>query len=226
MSTVTAPLQTTPAVDALDRWFFTAMGVVLTLIAVIGFAPNSAAILTGEAPNPALAVHVHAALMVAWLVLFVLQAGLVARGSPALHRRLGRCVFALGPAIVVMLAYMAITRFGGNNPFELPVQVQRILFFGGLLALAVRVLRSDSGAHKRFMLLATIVPIDAGLNRMSFLPDFGLGWGTPLWMPVLVMLLVLHDLRSLGQVHRATVVGGGPIVVFWSGIVVWLAASG
>lgn len=218
---------TPPASSAgLERWFFSAMAGLLLVIAIVGFAPNSMAILTGRMVNPALIVHVHAALMSAWLLLFLLQAILVGQGSRSMHRYLGRAVFVLAPSILVLMAYMAISRFSGGNPLQLPVQTERVVLFGTLLTLAVIERRKDVEAHKRYMLLATIVPIDAGINRMAFLPDFGLGWGTPVWMLTLLLPLVAFDLHRFGKLHRATLLGGGPIAIFWSIILLVLASRG
>jgi len=64
-----------PAIDrdSVGRWvwFFTASLFVITALA--GFAPRSLEILTGARRNPPLVVHVHAAIMGAWLALHDLQ---------------------------------------------------------------------------------------------------------------------------------------------------------
>ena len=82
------------------RRFYAAMALLLFAIAFFGFLPNSHAILTGQRENPPLIVHVHAAAMLAWLVLLLTQSTLMAAQKRALHFRLGLAALGLAPIII------------------------------------------------------------------------------------------------------------------------------
>lgn len=205
-----------------ERWFFASYAGLLLLIAVVGFTPTAIAILSGSMENPALVVHLHAATMLLWLLLFLAQATLIGINRQATHIKLGRALFLLAPVIVVLLVYLAITQFPGGEQGSMIIvnQLERVILFTSFVVGAAVTRRVNSSAHKRFILLATLVPIDAALNRMPWLPDFGLGWGTPIWMIVLLVPLFIYDLASRGYVHKVTAFCGSAIALFWFTMIV------
>jgi hypothetical protein len=203
-----------------DRWFFTATAVLYLVVAVVGFAPNSMAILSGSKENPGLAVHVHAAVMFSWLLLFVVQASLIGQGRPSTHARLGQSLFVLGPVILILMLYLAVTRFPGGEqgPVIIAIQTERIVLFASFLTGAAYKRKVDSSAHKRLILLATCIPLDAAFNRMPWLPG-----GTPFGMLALLIPIVIYDLAHLGRLHRVTALCGGLVAAFWIAVVFWIA---
>ena len=85
--------------------------------------------------------------------------------------------------------------------------------FAGLVA-AVVVLRRQPDAHKRLMVLASIIIVAPALARISRWPIFG-GEDSPFIRVVLLALLlavIAHDLVRERRVHRATIYGVGTIV--------------
>lgn len=94
-----------------ERRFFLFMAVLLLVTAVVGFAPNSTAILAGTRETPPLLVHLHAALMLAWLLLLVTQTKLNHSGRTDLHRRLGQTAFVLVPLMVLVMILVSGARF-------------------------------------------------------------------------------------------------------------------
>src|SRR4051794_32259576 len=76
-----------------DR-FYTAMGVIAILVAAAGFGGSVHAVASG-AKTLTLLVHLHAAVSSAWLVLYIVQTGLVTTGRITVHRRLGIAAVAL-----------------------------------------------------------------------------------------------------------------------------------
>jgi hypothetical protein len=54
-------------------------------------------------------VHLHALIFFGWTVLYVLQNGLIATGSVALHKRLGWLATIWVPAMVVMGIYVTVS---------------------------------------------------------------------------------------------------------------------
>lgn len=208
-----------PGRTSIDRWFFTAVAGLFFVVAFVGFGPNSLAILSGSMENPNVVVHVHAAAMFSWLVLFLVQASLIGSGKTILHARLGRAFIVLGPLIIVLMIYLAFTRFPGGElgPMIVAVQAERILLFSSFLAGAMLIRGKNNAAHKRLILLATLVPLDAAFNRMPWLPG-----SISLWMVSLLLPLIAYDLWQLGRLHMTTIIGGGCVAFFWIGLFFWM----
>ena len=200
--------------------FFLFMAVLLLAVAVLGFGPNSLAILTGERASPPILVHIHAGLMLSWLLLLVAQASLKLTGRIDFHRQLGGIAFVLVPAIVVVMCLASYGRLAAAaDPGPIPagrynillIQLRSILLFPLFVMWALSARRSSPGTHKRFMIVATVVVLDAALARTNWLlgplagnPNFEL---MSIFQLLLLMPLVAHDLVSGRRLHRATVIG-------------------
>ena len=196
-------------------WFMTLL---FLATAVAGFAPSSAAILSGAIPVPPLVVHVHAACMLTWLILLVTQASLVRGGRLALHRTLGTCSFVAAAALLTALVTVTTVRYGdltgaGFGPLAsniLLLQIRSILLFPAFYRWAIAARHTDPATHKRAMLFATLVLLDAAIARMSWLPGTNSANtydGVHLWLLALLVPAVVADLVRLGKVHRVYVVG-------------------
>ncbi len=202
--------------------FFFWMAVLATALVVIGFGitylvPLAAGGLRPVAPM----VHVHAAFYFGWMLLLILQSALVGRGNVSLHRSLG--LFGISVATGMLLIGLAmtliITRAQLEEGFEGAYDLAYISFvalavFGSLFVLAIRA-RADREAHRRYMLLATIALIGAGINRIY---DALFGWNFNylaiyLTMDAMIALLLVYDWRTLSHLHRATVVGAAANIV-------------
>ncbi len=178
--------------------------------AAVGFAPNSIAILTGRAENPALIIHAHAAVMSAWIALLVVQSMLVARRRVAIHQRLGQSALILAPIIVLLMIIIAIEYFPGGpiGPAVIATQLRRILLFSLFIGWALWVRRTDPESHKRLMILAAVAVIDAAFFRMArFLPDFGIDSivvAAHVQQLVLLLPMLVLDFRNHGRPHAVT----------------------
>ena len=197
------------------RIFYVGVAGTLLMLVLVGFAPPySASVSAGTLPP---FLHVHAAVFLFWTVLLLVQASLVARGSVALHRRLGVLGASLLPVMLV-LGYMT-TVFGarrGHPVWKVSGQLvpEGFPFADSLAFMAVPlgdlVLLAAFGAiavwhrkrpeiHKRAMLLAGIgcmVPPAAG--RLPF--------GDPIAPTVLAFVVLLaaclvHDHYERGRLH-------------------------
>ena len=73
----------------------------------MGFVPQIVRQFREHTFNYPLAVHIHAAVYVSWLILLTIQTVLIGRGSVALHRRLGW--FGAGLAVLVVLMGLVAT---------------------------------------------------------------------------------------------------------------------
>jgi hypothetical protein len=200
-----------------DRPIFLVMAWLLFATAVAGFAPSSAAILSGRTTVP-LVVHVHAACMFSWLLLLVTQASLVATGRLRLHQTLGVASFVVAPAVLAAMITVTIVRYGAMSDAGygdvasdiLLLQIRSIVLFPTFFIWAIATRRTTPDMHKRMMLLATLVLIDAAIARMPWLPWNVTRTSYDIVHGYLLLVLapaLLFDLIRLGRVHRAYVIG-------------------
>ena len=177
--------------------------------------------------------HVHGALFMTWIFLFITQTALVAGRRTDIHRRLGvagavvaGAVFILGVAVSIE----TLRRAGGpGDPrwfFAIPMG--DIIAFGALVTAAV-VLRRQADWHKRLMLLATISLLTAAVGRFLVQVHAASPVGLFLGTDIFVLIVILYDFASRGRVHPATLWGAGAVSVFkpllylLSGTAPWLA---
>lgn len=201
-----------------DRLFHAGMAWLLVMVAVVGFAPRSMAILGGTMANPPLVVHLHAAAMAAWTLLLAIQASLSLVGRLDLHRRAGMASMVVAPAVFAMLIAVTIVRQNdaAGSPAAATVnnilflQIRSILLFPLFFIWAWRAWLADPQTHKRMMLLATLMLIDAAIARMTWLPGnaFPVSYlAVHLYLLLLIVPAVLFDLLTRGRIHRAWLVG-------------------
>ena len=194
-----------------EKFLFAGQATLLTLVAIIGFTPNSLAIVLGEKPNPPLVVHLHAAAMSAWLLLLLAQSWLVPTGRASTHRKLGLTSLWLVPTVTILMIAVAIAMFDPEQHGKgvISLQIRRVLIFAGFCAWAISVRTRDPQAHKRAWMIATVVCLDAAMFRMSFLPWFGFDSVLPAHVYQLMLLLPLfvYDFWALGHLHRVSMAG-------------------
>lgn len=163
-------------------------------------------------------VHLHGALLLGWLLLYLLQSTLVHRGEVALHRRLGWLGAAL--AVAVALSTMAVGVSALHRDLDAGLgQLARSSLVGTFtspliyllfVALAVHWRRRPE-VHKRLMLLALLAILWPAFFRFRhFFPPVD---NPSLWFGVvlpdsLVLLAMLRDRLVLGRVHSAYLLGG------------------
>jgi hypothetical protein len=245
-------------VALIDRWIYVFMAGLFVVTALLGFVPDSfgvvARIRAGQLPPFPPILHVHAVLMGSWLLLLLAQTSLVATRRPALHQKLGMAAFALVPAIVVagLLLVPTIYREAWAaahapgapaaaraaaatvlstilTPLVL-AQIRTGILFPTLIGVALLARRADPGTHKRLMIMATLFPLQAGIDRLPLPHIYP---ATPLHLDLYYLLwlspMFAWDLFRLGRVHRAYVVGLGgflllsiPMYLLW-GSPWWIA---
>ncbi|RDE05032.1 hypothetical protein DVW87_14485 [Sphingomonas aracearum] len=190
----------------------------MAAVLAIGFGLNFA--LGRSSFGAPASVHLHALLFVGWTGLYVLQTGLAATGSLALHRRLGWLAVGWLPAMVLAGTYvtvMSVRReavpFFSTPGYFLIMNPLGVLTFAGLSGAAM-VLRRRTQWHRRLMLCGMAVLTGPGWGRFApvplLIPHAGLG------VIALVLLFplagMLWDLRSRGRVHPAWWWGIGTIL--------------
>ena len=239
MATTAALLRPT----ARPRRLYVGLAVLAVAIVAVGFWPSYFGLLVAGSAERPWFIHLHAAVYVGWLALFVTQVTLAATGRTAAHMQLGR--FAIGYGVLVIGAGL----LAGFGMFALRVRAgdlaaaQRqllgplldMLVFAPVFAAAVYY-RRKTELHKRLMVVATTALLIAAVARMQFL-----GQPRNLWLlqaiwsaPILVAMA--HDFWRQRRVHAIYVAGlivlalEGPAVrqafrdgEAWGSVAAWLA---
>jgi hypothetical protein len=222
-------------VQAIDRWIYVIMAAWFILTVLAGFVPDSIgkvmAVRLGFMPPFPAILHIHAVLMGSWLLLLLTQTILMARGKRAYHMQLGVAAVALVPAMVgagfILVPTMFLRNWAamqGAPPEVLPggsvesghnlisslvaAQIMAGILFPTFVAWALLVRRTNPGMHKRLMILATVLPIPAAIDRIAWLPSsYPESALSPLLYTVIwIMPMFLWDLFRLKRIHKAYVV--------------------
>jgi hypothetical protein len=188
-------LSGTPRAHAIDRWIFVFMAMWFIAIVLTGFIPDSlmkvGLVESGKRPPFPLVMHLHALLMGSFLLLLLAQTLLMATGRTEYHVRLGLLAFVLAPALVIVGFILAPTMYHQlwdalqaappearqkaraavlHSENVKLIQIRAGLLFPLFLALGISARSRDAGLHKRMMILATAVPLSAGIDRIHWLP--------------------------------------------------------
>lgn len=151
-------------------YVFAAIGIIVVVLA--GFSMDVP--LLSHLSTVSVLVRIHGLIMLTWVALFLVQTLLVARQRADLHKRLGIFGALLALAVVVADTATLITacRLGGKHlppgasaPLFLAFGVFGLSTFTVLVGAALLLRERASDWHKRLMLLAAILLLDAALSR-------------------------------------------------------------
>jgi len=172
-------------------------------------------------PGLPLFLHIHGMIFTSWVLLFVAQPAFIARGSVALHRKIGWVGACLALAMLVMGvgATLYAVRYGLIPSFFPPriflvMNLIGIIVFAGLVAGGIA-LRKRAEWHKRLMLCATVSILGPGLGRL--LPMGSFGAAAPLVMFGVIALFAFAgpvvDLIVRRRIHHAYYWGVAAILI-------------
>ena len=198
--------------------FFTIMAFIMSGVIVAGFTLQLAmGRSTFAVPWP---YHVHGAIFMGWIALYLAQHVTIASGQRALHARIGQLAYAFVPVMVAAgtLIMVTVARSTGG-PFFFAVNeflvsnLAMLLCFGGLAWWALKA-RRHSGWHRRLMLVAMAVLTGPGLGRLLPLPlMIPNSWTITVCATFLFPLVgMIADRRMRGSVHPAYLWGLGVYV--------------
>ena len=153
----------TPTVK-LKRTFYVGLSLFCALIAFVGFWPSYfGPALVGTFEHPAI-IHIHAAVYVGWLALFISQAWFAATGRLALHMQIGNCAIYYDVLLIVVGLMVNFGMFYIRVRADQLAQTQTVfLGIGALLDMIVFApffgaaiyFRKVPELHKRLMIVAT-----------------------------------------------------------------------
>jgi hypothetical protein len=204
--------------------FFFWMTLAMTFFVFAGFGMQSfIPALQGKFPPAPPVVHLHAVVMVAWMLLLVTQAGLVNAGNVKLHRSLGQWGIAHGTAVLLMglliqliasAKGLAAGRPSGTDGLYLGLLAA--LGFAIMFTLAIRNVRRPE-IHKRMILFAMLPVLPPGVNRFwanalrldDPIPTFWLY--LTLWS--MAAAILLQERRATGRISGYSLFGAGWILV-------------
>jgi hypothetical protein len=219
--------------------FYVGITLLVTALAFIGFWPTYFGPLFAGTADKLPVIHVHAAVYVGWLAIFIAQAWFAATRRLDLHIKLGNFGIGYGVLVIVMGVTAAIWMFAvrlHTGTFDdaagrLVAPLTDMVFFAPLFAAAV-LLRRKPELHKRLMIVATTVLLIAAVGRMTFL---GRPWPVLLVWSSPLLLCAAYDIvrrRSVPWIHllglaviAARLFGTAPVrsSAAWHGFATWLA---
>jgi len=216
---------------ALDRSFYFILALIIATVVVAGFGPTlNARLLHPPSPRPPI-LYFHAAVFTSWVLLFMLQTALIAKGNVKLHRKVGVLGFALGVTLAITGVATAIimTRFysqpgHGDPAASLAISLNDMLEYSSFFGLAIY-WRKKPEFHRRLMFIATCTLTGPAIGRM--LP---LSLNTPVeWLYVgvdaLILLGVGRDWIVNKRVHPVYLYGL-PAAILGQSIALHLDLSG
>ena len=170
--------------------------------------------------------YIHGTVFFAWFVLLIAQTSLIAGRRVEVHRRLGWVGAGLAVLVVTigtLGSLIAARRPAGFIDVSMPpleflvVPLSLMVLFAGFVARAI-VKRRDPQSHKRYMLLATISLIEAGVARWPFAfirADSSIPFvsGLDLAVDLFLVPMVIWDVASRRRVHPVTLWGGLTVIL-------------
>jgi len=230
------PAEARPAATRLrrERRFFTGIAIAMALVCFAGFAPSYYLKAQFGTPQLKPLLHVHGLVFTMWMVLMIVQTSVISAANVRLHRQLG-----IGGAVLVVLmvvsgaavVYARGTTITPGVPHEailafLAIAVVALLLFPTLIGAAL-LLRRNAGAHKRLMVLGTMVFLTAAVHRlMMWLVDPGVA--PPMFFgatDLFIVALAAYDFLSRGRVHAVTLWGGLTVVAAQAGSILLAGSS-
>jgi hypothetical protein len=188
---------------------------------------------------------VHGAVFTAWMVILVVQTSFVAGNRRDLHMKLGVAGFAVAALMLVLGTVLAVDALkrgftppgAPSAPIFFAIPIGDMIAFAALLALGWRN-RPRTAYHKRYMLLATVVLLDAAFARvpLGFIETGGIVVAFAL-ADVFVLLIAAYDLATSRRVHPTTLLGGAIVIgsqvlrlliggtAAWQHFAMWLAGA-
>jgi multidrug transporter EmrE-like cation transporter len=230
-----------PRAHPIDLWIFVFMAAWFIVIVLVGFIPDSfekvAAVRDEVRPAFPLAMHFHAILMGSFLLMLLAQTLLPATGRGALHKQLGIVGIVIATALIVagfILAptnYQSVVQAANFGPPAMReamapwvLALENILLLQGragilfalFITVAVRARGDNAGLHKRMMILATAIPLEAAFARMTWLPTTMPASPTSLLVYVLLAVAPMFawDVIRNRRVHVAYAIWLGGCILF------------
>ena len=216
-----------------DRRSYIWFAILMPLVVLLGFARTY--YLKGffdTPPIPGRLVHLHGAVMTAWVILFIVQVWLVSSRRVRVHQRLGK----LGAVLAVLVFVVGISTgiaSAARDPTPAALQfliipVGDMLLFAGLIGTALYY-RRRMEIHKRLMLVAAISLLTPAIARIPL--DFIINGGPLVFFGLTDLILLAGvgiDVVRSRKLHPAllwatvAVIACQPLRILLAGTNAWL----
>jgi hypothetical protein len=201
-----------PIKAGMKRYFFAAMAGLVILTVFAGFAP-SFYLRSSFHPDRELSIllHIHGLAFSAWIILFLVQTLLIAKGSRRLHQRLGWFTVGIGVVMLLLVGGATVEQMRRGLPLEAAAADISLNLFGALMFgvpfIAAIYYRKRPDWHKRFMLCATLGLLGAPILRLILL-SADVAFPTAIILGAVISDLFFlpcfaYDLLTRGSIHRA-----------------------
>lgn len=217
-----------------ENQFFFVYTLALFAIVLLGFTPSLFFRVAFDTPPIPLYLHLHGAILTGWFVLLIVQAWLIRGNNPKLHRKLGYFTAAYGFVVLIgglVATFNVVSRdLGHGITLDMDMSeidpalgsgISYLTFISGvvwanivsvstfaiLLGSAI-VVRANTTAHKRLILVATVSILGPALARISRLELLGGEQGPfiPLALLTLLAAIMIFDFVTLRKVHKASLI--------------------
>jgi hypothetical protein len=226
MKTETTTLSEAPAIRRQSkRHFFAWLAVFIAILVFVGFSRTYYLHALFKTPKLSMFLHLHAAVMTGWIVLFAVQTFLITSNRTRIHRALG--AFGAGYAALVVLMGCTATVLSARREVRahsefvssfltvLALELTQMFLFASLTAFGIW-LRNRTGYHKRLMLLATFCMLPNPIVRLVSWAGFGSNIAILTLWASLVTAVVLLDSMTNRRLHPAFGFGATITVMFLS----------
>jgi len=204
---------------ARDARFAVQLALAMLAINLIGFGPTLYLRPLFDVPPIPLYLYIHGIVGTAWFGLLLTQAMLIRNRSFPQHRQLGWLSIAVAAAVLVFGVYTSTNliprnlALGDLSPEEIALfsgvtaaDLASFIYFPTLIGLAVWH-RKRMDIHMRLIFMASLGITGPASARIA-------SWFGPIPNPVLAILtigiviaMVVHDIRTRGRPHWATIFG-------------------
>ncbi len=202
------------------RLFYCAFGIYSLAAVAFGFSTTYIQPMARQSFVAPPIVHLHGALCLTWVLLFITQCVMVRSGQTRLHRRLGLTgvPIALGILISGMgTAKWATERDLATVPTALTTMIGTLtsLVIFLVFAIAGVAMRRRPDWHKRFMMLATVAVLWPAFFRFRHLmpwvprPDIWLGL---VLADLPILFAAVRDRLVYGRVHPVWAIFGSLLI--------------
>jgi hypothetical protein len=210
------------------------MAIACLITAIIGFGPTYFFKPVQSSPALSPLLHVHGLVFTAWLVLLIVQSGLVRADRVDVHKRLG--IFGAVLAATVVALGLAVSIYGarhgkkadGMNPLGFMIfPFGQTVLFGAFVGMGLWKRRQPE-IHRRLILLGTICLMTPALSRILG----GNAVGASFLTVGFVVVAMIHDWVTRRRVHPLYIAGGvillvaGPLRAAAANSAAWQAFAG
>lgn len=201
-----------------ERRIYVAAAILFPLIVLAGFARTYYLKGFFDVPPVPTLLHLHGAVMTAWVLLFVAQVYLISSKRVRLHQKLGYAGIALAVLVIAVGAAAGLTVAKYGSAFTPPSLQFLIIPLGDLVVFAVIFgaavyYRKRPADHKRLMLLTAVGFLPPAIARIPVdqLQQIGPPWFFGLPSLVMVALIVLDRVHN-GKFNRAFIAGAALMI--------------